>query len=335
MRWRGETMLNDEKTLHITDRDKEIFERLLQAKVLTGKQLLAAYFNGSTVGYRRLTMLCSSGYLLKEPYFEKLKSGRKRKIGNTYRLTQKGVDELRQLGLVEAKRPLRRIPQNEDLDFHIRLNNFLLGLNAKNALEAKKELHLKNYVPLCATAGDLHIFRVKTPYRPGAIGAILNAADKLPRSVVLCASKNARAALREKHRLGQVYALLEPDMDLIPRLVSDPLHYLRLLLDTVKRKDPRIRHSEPNGILGHYIEATVPEGTILIAETITGCLSTFRKIKNFEGDFYFILVKDKKSVSGLPFKNKPANVFLPDGTMFRADDSHDDTYPEAAEEGVG
>lgn len=329
-------MLNDEKTLHITDRDKEIFERLLQSKVLTGKQLLAAYFNGSTVGYRRLTMLCSSGYLHKEPYFEKFESGRKRKVGNTYRLTPKSIDMLRERGLVNAKRPLQRMPKNEDLDFHIKLNNLLGDLNgAKPAPEAKKELHLQSFVPLYAVAGDLHIFRVKAPYRSHTISTILRVADKLPRSVVLCASKNARAALREKHRLGQVYALLEPDMDIIPRLVSDPLHYLRLLLDTVKRKDPRIRHSEPNSILGHYIEATVPEGTILIAETITGCLSTFRKIKNFEGDFYFILAKDKKSVSGLPFKNKPVNAFLPDGTMFRADDPHDDTCPEAAEEGVG
>lgn len=313
------------KTLHITERDKEIFEHLLQAKVLTGRQLLTTYFNGSITGYRRLTLLCSAGYLRKEPYFEKLKSGRKRKVGNTYRLTQKGVDELRQYGLVEAKRPLQRIPKNEDLDFHIKLHNVLGGLNGtKSAPEAKKELHLQTFIPLYAVAGDLHVFRVKSPYRSHTISAILNIADKLPRSVVLCATASARTALREKHRLGRVYALLERDIDLIPCLVSDPMYYLRLLLNIVKRKDPRISHPELTGHY-HYIEVTVPEGTILIADTITGCLSTFRKIKNFEGDFYFVLAKDKKSVSGLPFKNRPVNVFLPDGTMFIADN----TQPEA------
>ncbi|MBS4020871.1 MAG: replication-relaxation family protein [Dethiobacter sp.] len=313
------------KNVQITERDAEILEHLLKAKIMTGKQILQTHFDNSTFGYRRLSRLRSSGYIDSQAYIETTKRGR-RKVGNIYHLARKGIDQMAEKGLVQrGLQPAKLLPRRHEIDFYLALNGIKSDLVSSGKItpdewkftsESKKQLGLATYVPLYGVVKDLHIFRAREPFRPRTATTILDASKNFPRSVVLYTKESTRDIIREKHISGQVNLVREEEMArAIPLLALNPQYYLQNLINNIKKLDPRIK---PPLTKNHYVEAEVKEGIVLMAETVTGCISTLRRIKNFEGLFYFVLIRDKDSIHDLPLENRTMNVCLPDGTLYQA-----------------
>ncbi|MGI6657832.1 MAG: hypothetical protein ACOX4N_00215 [Dethiobacteraceae bacterium] len=313
--------------IQITERDKRIMIHLYRARLLTGVQIRALYFNGSAMVHRRLPKLIKYGYIKYGAYFEPIPGhpGRTRKVGHYYYLDSKGIDLLTELGYITEKTyPSRLLPRDKDIEFHIELGDLYKLLVTENIItpeewqygkEVKEIINARKYAPLFAVAKDLYIFRAVYNIPPASIKTIIDIAKELPRSVILCADSSVQDRILEKYLYGNIHIILMRDMfKVIPLMLKHPNGHLNLLLSTIDKygEDTEIIERAP-----HYAHLQVGVDTLLAADLATGSAPALIQARKFKGDFRFYSAIDRTQLQDYPIPEDLTNIVFLDGSETR------------------